>query len=217
MSDVYVYRRKTRVVDLFLGPQDGAEGFVVRGGNLWDADPLPLIAEVPLAGTTSPSLRKPDYAGPSAGGKSLGKRTRFFWDPQDYGLDDNAPLFVRAAAVVNGAEGPLGPVSVILPPLVQPGYSVGLDGFVPPALNTSEALLFCFPSRLTGNLEIRNLSGASVVYLSFGQGPSEIPVAPGDVYALAGDIFFGSRVALRVDVGAAPARVLFYTFLATQD
>lgn len=175
------------------------EIYRVKSAANWDgvfAD----IQDVPMWGLATPRV------GASPTAQRLEPYARWRFHPSDYGLEDDDVLYFQIAPVADGVEQAAGPIYILMTPeqMTENHSPLILSGSVPAAGSSDEALEFTLPAQST-SLVVTNLDAATDLYLSFGTGDAEIPLAPGDSFR---DNRFGSGdIRLRGDGAAAEVSV----------
>jgi len=181
------------------------EAYQIKNAANWDLafSDLPAPSQIPIWGLNTESVR------PDATAQDLSAYTRWRFSPSDYGLEDDDVLYFTIAPVIEGVEGDEGPIYILLTPeqILENHTPLILAGTVPDAASSDEALEFRLPVQTT-SLVVQNTDGANTVFLSFGTGDAEIPLAPGEKFS---DNRFGSGdLRVRGD-GANPTIYIYVT------
>lgn len=186
------------------------EAYQIKNAANWDVAfaNLPAPSLIPQIGATSPSVRA------EATAQNLAPYVRWRFNPSDYGLEDDDVLFFTIAPVIDSVEGAESPIYILLTSeqLKENHTSLLLAGDAPAAADSDSALEFKLPLQTT-SLVVKNTDGANVVFLSFGTGDAEVPLAPGETFR---DNRFGSGD-IRVRGDGAPASVYIYLSLNNQS
>lgn len=185
------------------------EAYQVKNAPNWDVAfvDLPAPSLIPQIGLATPSV------GAERTAQNLSNYARWRFNPADYGLEDDDVLFFTVAPVIEGVEGDEGPIYILLTPeqLSENHTSLLLAGDAPAAADSDTALEFVLPLQTT-SLVVKNTDGATNVFLSFGTGDAEVPLAPGETFR---DNRFGSGD-IRVRGDGAAASVYIYVSLNNQ-
>jgi len=185
------------------------EAYQIKGAANWDAAfaNLPDPSLIPQVGLATRSV------GPDATAQDLSPYVRWRFRPSDYGLEDDDVLYFTIAPVIEGVEGAQSPIYILLTPeqLAENHTALILSGDAPAAADSDSALEFELPIQTT-SVVVKNLDGATTVFLSFGTGDAEIPLAPGETFR---DNRYGSGD-IRVRGDGADAPIYIYLSLNNQ-
>lgn len=165
-----VYRRKPALVDLFLVSRSTAKAYIFKYAANFDVGFIP-IQTVPQSGFRSPQAFD---SGPAEGFRG---RTRFTFNPLDYGMDDAKPIWLRIQQVnVDGTLGSDEAMHLILPYNPQGRKAVVLAGTAPIGAALVNSLELQLQHQMQ-SIELQN-NGAADLFVAFEPGGPEFKVTP---------------------------------------
>lgn len=165
-----VYRRRAGLVDLFLVSRTGAKSYTFKASTNFDLAAV-AVQSVPQDGFRSPTAFD---SGVSDGFRG---RTRFTFNPTDYGLDDTKPIWLRFQQVnVDGTVGADEAFHLIPPYNPQGRKAVVIAGSAPNGASIAASLELQLPHQMQG-MELQN-NGGQDLYVAFEPGGPEFKVAP---------------------------------------
>lgn len=155
-----------------------AEGYRVLKADNWD-ETFTEALRVPRQGAKTPGAGQETVLNHSA----FSRWCRFRFNPADLGLDDDQVIFLQADPIYGGLpSGNPGRIIIILTPDQEHENcpAVILRGRAPYATNAGESLSLYLPPQ-TRSFELKNIdSSTTTMYLSYGHGGAEIPLAQGE-------------------------------------
>ncbi len=167
---ISLYRRRAGLVDLTVAQRDGVRAFVFKYASNFDVAPS-AIQQVPRDGYRSKSAFDTGVA------EGFRGKTRFTFNPADYGIDDAKPMWLCVQPLnVDGTLGATEALHLVLPYSSQGRRPVVIAGTAPSGASVAASLELQLPGQLQ-NLELQN-NGASDLFVAFEPGGVEYDVKP---------------------------------------
>ena len=132
-------RRCVNLIDLSLQQRPGVASYKFFWASNFDGS-FVQFDTVPAAGKRSATAAN---TSPGWGNRNL---TRFIFNPADYSIPDNAPIWIQIQAVtVAGVVGPSEAMHLVLPYSAEPNRPLVLKGVVPEAADIATSLEMQLP------------------------------------------------------------------------
>lgn len=170
-----ITRRRAGLIDASMPLRPGVSSYNVQWATNFDAA-YATFQNMPAVGMTSPGVRS--LIDNSFADSQYRGKTRFIFNPNEYGIPDLNPIWLRIQAVNNdGSLGAFEAGQLILPYSSQPNRVITISGTAPAGNVQSDCLEIQLPMQFQ-NPTHQNNAAATDLFISYEPGGSEYRVRP---------------------------------------
>jgi len=168
---ISVFRRKPDLVDLWVQKRDGVASYNFKTASNFD-DTFIAFETVPSTGLASVGAQ--NYGFDTS---QFRDKTRFRFDPDDYGIDDTKPIWLLYSE--NYTDGSTGPDEAIhlIYPVLQGRSPVVLNGAAPSGATFVDSLEINLQTQCQ-NFVISNKDAAETLLIAFAASGPEFEIPP---------------------------------------